>query len=245
MKLSIIIPAYNEGKHIFKNLNNLRKHLDILKKEGNIDYEIILVSDGSTDNTYEEVKKLYLYCDKIKAFHCKINKGKGYALKYGFGKSSGDFIIFIDADGDLSPHQIETFLEFMKENKADVVVGSKRHPMSRVDYPLKRRLYSRIYQILIKALFNLNIRDTQVGLKLYKRKVLKKIIPKLLVKRYATGLEAMVVANHYGFKITEVPIELKYNFSGTSINWKQIWHILVDTAAIFYRLRILYYYDEE
>lgn len=243
MKLSVIIPAYNEGKHIFNNLNNLTKHLEILSKEKNIDFEIILVSDGSTDNTYEEAKKLYIYCEKIKIFQYKGNMGKGYALKYGFKYSRGDLITFIDADGDLPPHQIEKLLEFMRENNADIVIGSKRHPQSKVDYPLKRRFYSRIYQLLIRILFSLSIRDTQVGLKLYKRKVLDKIMPKILVKRYAFGLETMVVAHHYDFKITEAPVEIKYNFSNDTINWKHIWHILVDTAAIFYRLRILHYYD--
>jgi glycosyltransferase involved in cell wall biosynthesis len=240
MKLSIIIPAYNEGKKIHYNLGNVIKHAQKLK---NIDYEIILVSDGSTDNTYENALKHK--SKKVKIYHYEHNQGKGYALKYGFNKSKGELIIFIDADGDLPPNQIQTLLDFMKTNKADVVVGSKRHPQSKVDYPLKRRFYSRVYQLLIRILFSLKVRDTQVGLKLYKRKVLEKIMPKILVKRYAFGLETMVVANHYGFKITEAPVELKYNFSGTGINWKQIWNILVDTAAIFYRLKILYYYDEK
>lgn len=238
MKLSIIIPAYNEGKKIHYNLGNVIKHAQKLK---NLDYEIILVSDGSTDHTYENALKHK--SKKVKIFHYPHNQGKGYALKYGFNKSSGNLITFIDADGDLPPSQIQTLLDFMKTNKADVVVGSKRHPLSRVDYPMKRRFYSRTYQILIRILFSLKVRDTQVGLKLYKRKVLEKIMPKILVKRYAFGLETMVVANHFGFKITEAPIELKYNFSGTGINWKQIFYILQDTAAIFYRLKILYYYD--
>lgn len=237
--LSIIIPAYNEGKKIHYNLGNVIRHAQKIK---NMDYEIILVSDGSTDNTYE--KALKHKSKKVKIYHYKHNQGKGYALKYGFSKSKGDLITFIDADGDLPPHQIETLLDFMQVNKADVVIGSKRHPQSKVDYPLKRRFYSRIYQLIIRILFSLKVRDTQVGLKLYKRKVLEKIMPKILVKRYAFGLETMVVANHFGFKITEAPVEIKYNFSNDTINWKQIWHILVDTAAIFYRLKILYYYDE-
>jgi len=240
MKLSIIVPAYNEGKNIHYNLGNIIYHAQKLK---NLDYEVILVSDGSIDNTYEEALKHK--SKKVKIYHYPRNQGKGYALKYGFQKSSGDLITFIDADGDLPPHQIETFLEYMKANKADVVIGSKRHPLSKVDYPLKRRFYSRIYQALIRVLFGLSVRDTQVGLKLFKREVLEKIMPKLLVKRYAFGLECIVVAHHYGYKITEAPIELKYNFSGTGIDWRQILKIIQDTLAIFYRLKILYYYDEK
>ena len=122
------------------------------------------------------------------------------------------------------------------------MIGSKRDPESKVDYPLTRRALSWCYQLMIKLLFNLNVRDTQAGLKLFKRDVLEDILPRVLVKRYAFDLELLVNANHRGYKIVEAPVEINFHFT-SGINILDIWHIFVDTMAIFYRLRILKYYD--
>ena len=127
---------------------------------------------------------------------------------------------------------------------ADIVIGSKRHPASRVNYPLLRRIYSRCYQWLIKILFGLNITDTQTGLKFFKADVAKTIFPKSLVKRYAIDLELLVIAQQFGFKrIFEAPVELEFNpEGGGAATIKGIWKMFVDTLAIFYRSRILNYY---
>ncbi len=237
-KLSIIVPAYNEEKTIYQSLTNLD---EVLK---NIDrpYEIIVVSDGSDDSTYKEAERLKL--DNVKVFHYDENKGKGHAIKYGFYKTGGDLVGFIDADSDLDPNSIEHFLKYMEKEEADIVIGSKRHPQSKVSYPVKRKIYSVTYQFFIKLLFNLNVKDTQVGLKLFKREVLEKVLPVILVKRYAFDLETLVVASHLGYKnIYEVPIELNHQFT-SSIDARAVKDIVQDTCAIFYRLRILKYYDK-
>ena len=101
-------------------------------------------------------------------------------------------------------------------------------------------------------MFNLKIRDTQVGLKIFKRNVLEKVLPRLLVKKFAFDIEILAVANHLGFnKIYDAPVEIKIDFNSNSsfhphklIFNKNIWKMIIDTLAVFYRLRILKYYDD-
>jgi glycosyltransferase involved in cell wall biosynthesis len=238
--LSIIVPAFNEGKLIFKTINEIENTMENL----GLDYEVIVVDDGSKDNTYEEARKAAKSNPRVKVVR-KENGGKGSALKYGFNFCSGKLVTFIDADLDLHPRQIPLFIKYMKKYNADVVVGSKRHPLSKIKYPSHRKFLSRVYQIIVAFLFRLNVRDTQAGLKLFKYEVLKEVFPKVLCKKYAFDLELLVNANHRGFKIVEAPVELNWQRVASRIKFKDIFRIALDTAAIFYRLRILKWYDGE
>jgi glycosyltransferase involved in cell wall biosynthesis len=234
-KLSVIMPMYNE-KNIASNIKQSIKIFDTFK----IPYEIIIVDDGSKINSFQEAKKIK--SNKVKVVGYKENKGKGFAIKYGFKFTKGEYIAFIDSDLDLNPKQLKDFIEIMQKEKADAVIGSKRHPQSKVNYPIPRKIMSWAYQILIKILFNLNVTETQVGLKLFKRKVLEDIFPRVIIKRFAFDLEWLVNANKLGYKIVEAPIELNFKFTST-INPKAVFYMLQDTAAIFYRLNIIHYYD--
>ena len=128
---------------------------------------------------------------------------------------------------------------------ADAVIGSKRHPESKVYYPWFRKILSWSYHKFIYFLFGLKLKDTQSGIKLFKKSCLDVVLPKIAVKKYAFDLELLVIANKYGFRVKEAPIKLSYKFSGTGINLKEIYYMFVDTLAIFYRLRILRYYDKK
>jgi hypothetical protein len=131
----------------------------------------------------------------------------------------------------------------MEGEGLDAAIGSKRHPRSQVDYPKRRRVYSWLYQQLIRVLFDLDVRDTQVGVKLFRRALVDAVVPHLLVKRYAFDLELLAVANDSGFhRIGELPVRLDYGFSESGLDPLAVAQALVDTAAIFYRLRILQYY---
>ena len=238
--LSIIVPAYNEGKNIFNCIKEIEKSI------GNptYDYEIIVIDNASTDNTYKECLRAVSENDRVKVFRC-MEKGKGNALKHSIQFVNGNLITFIDADLDLHPRQIPLFIEYMKKYDADVVVGSKRHPLSKVRYPFFRRILSDVYYyFFVKLFFGLPVKDTQTGLKLFKYEVLKKVVPKVLCKRYAFDLELLVNIHKHGFKIVEAPIDLNFKRFRNRIGLKAIWNIFVDTAAIFYRLNILHYYDD-
>ncbi|MBU0929976.1 MAG: glycosyltransferase [Nanoarchaeota archaeon] len=236
-KLSVIIPAYNEGENIHSDLNKIIESLHKVTD----DFEIIIVNDGSKDDTLKEVGKIKDKRLKIKSY--EENKGKGYALKYGFSFAKGKYITFMDADLDINPDSLKNFFKYMEFYNADIIVGSKRHPQSKVHYPFLRRVLSKSYQILIFLLFRLNVSDTQSGLKLLKYDCAKDLLKKVTVKKYAFDLELLVNAKRQGYKVVEAPIFLDYKFNST-INLKAIKGIFIDTLGIAYRTYILRYYDK-
>ena len=241
-EISLIMPCHNEGSEIYRNLHETLKTMNEMKNF-NIDFEIILVDDGSTDNTLKEAK--LVKSNKIRIVFYKPNRGKGYALKYGFNFVKGDLVTFVDSDLEIHPRQLLRFVSYMYEYNADIVIGSKSHPDSKVNYPLKRKVLSLLYHLFVNILFGLNVGDTQSGMKLIKRECASKILPKVVVKRYAFDLELLVVAKKLGFKIKEAPIEVRFNFNKKGLGFKSIWPIFQDTLGIAYRRYILRYYDQK
>src|SRR5438094_6612328 len=237
VQLSVVVPAYREGRRIFGNITRLVGELDKL----GVPYEVVVVSDGNTDATVSEAKRIESRA--VRVFHYPMNIGKGFALSCGVDQSVGDLVTFIDADMELDPANIAVFIDTMRSSGCDAVIGSKRHPQSEVAYPRFRRIQSAVYQLLVRMLFRLNVRDTQTGLKLFRRQVLQEALPLLAIKRFAFDLELLVVANHLGYRhLCEAPIKLDYQFDST-VNLGSAWNVLWDTAAIFYRLRILHFYS--
>lgn len=238
-KLSIIIPAYNEEKNIYKTIESILESHDIL----DYDYEVIIVSDGSTDRTHKEAKRHR--SKKVRVFEYQKNHGKGYAIKYGVKKAVGEIITFTDAGGDFNPKQFDKCVKLLEIFDADFVIGSKRHPASKIDYPKKRRIYSFIYHKMIRLLFGLNVTDTQAGLKFMKKTVAKDVVERALVKQYAFDLEMLVIAHELGYRrIFEAPVELNFNNNNSGINVKTIKQMITDTIAIFYRAKITRYYQK-
>lgn len=238
--LSVIVPAY-KCSTIKRDLKSIADNL----KNINLDYEIICVVDGKgsrSDKTL--IKARSTRTPKIKVYTYPVNRGKGYAVRYGMARAKGDLIAFIDAGSDLNASGIGLALEHLKWYDADIIVGSKRHKASRVDYPFPRKVLSFIVQQMTRLFFGINVSDTQTGLKIFRRPVLEKVLPRLLVKRFAFDLEILSVAHRLGFtKIYESPVELHYNFAST-IGPKAIYHFAIDYLAILYRIHLLRYYDD-
>jgi len=207
-------------------------------------YEVIVVDDGSVDDTFDKASSVAAIDSNVKVLRYANNSGKGHALKYGFASAEGDLVLFLDADSDLPPAQIPRFLDYLQNGDSDVIIGSKRHPQSNIRYPMSRRLLSRGYSVVVACLFGLRVADTQTGIKLFRRRVLDETFPRVKVKRYAFDLEILANACRLGYRIQEVPVDLKYRFR-SRINPRAILGIFVDTMAIFYRMKILHYYDEE
>jgi dolichol-phosphate mannosyltransferase len=238
--ISVLMPAYNEGRRIRGNI----KAVDRMFKSMGRPYEIVVMDDGSGDWTFEEAKKAARGAGaRIRVKRLEMNQGKGHALKEGFRHCRGQWVVFLDSDLDIDPSQIERFFDIQRAGDSDVVIGSKRHPDSKLDYPMKRRVISAGYFFLVKLLFQLPLRDTQTGLKLFRREVLTKVFPKVLVKRYAFDLELLVLAHHYGFSIAEAPVVVKYRGKYGHIGLMAVFNIWWDTMAVFYRLKVKRYYD--
>lgn len=225
---------------------NILQNIEYSVRKINMPYEIIAVVDGTDVNkTYKAAKSIKLA--KIKVFGYTTNRGKGYALRFGMARSHGNVIAYIDAGRDLNPDGLEMLLAHYRWYKADIIVGSKWHSVSIVHYPLWRKVLSRSYGLLVRILFNLRIRDTQLGMKLFRRDVLEHVLPRLLVKQYAFDIELLVVAEYLGYtRIYEAPVELNWNVVESTVTHNlvpTVWQMLIDTLAVYYRLRILHYYD--
>lgn len=238
--VSIIIPAYKQAATIVKDVSRIQTVLAQIRYPS----EIIVVVDGRLDQTYQRAKTLS--SPQLKVYLNKIRQGKGFTVRYGMTKAKGDYIAFIDAGMEIDPNGISMLLEHLEWYNADIIVGSKRHLASVVKYPWDRKILSWGYYWLVRLLFNVKIKDTQPGIKIFKRKVLEKILPKLVVKNYAFDIEMLSVAHRKGFtRIYEAPIKLKHRFGSVTdaATLNTIWHMLYDTLAVFYRLKILKFYD--
>lgn len=241
--LSVVIPAYKQEKTIVEDVENIKVALDAT----DLKYEIIVVVDGLVDDTYKKV--LALKSSKIKVLAYERNHGKGHAIRFGMMHAKGDIVGFIDAGMDIHPAGFKMLLNHMEWYDADAIVGSKLHPVSKVNYPFYRTILSWGYRLLTAALFGFKIRDTQVGLKFFKRKVIREVLPRLLVKRYAFDIELLAVAYSLGYtRIYEAPIEIQFRHDNSIVSknlWRIILSMLWDTIAVFYRLKILHYYEKK
>jgi glycosyltransferase involved in cell wall biosynthesis len=239
--LSVVVPVFNLAETIGENVRTIRQQVEAALGRP---IELIVVSDGSSDRSEERV--LEDDPELARVIHYDRNLGKGYAVRTGALAARGRFVSFVDADLDVDPAALAEFLRLAEGESLDIVIGSKRHPDSQVHYPRSRRVGSWFYQQLVRLLFQLDVRDTQVGLKLFRREVAEAVFPLLLVKQFAFDLEFLAVANALGFRrIREQPVKLDYRFTGSGVRSPAVLLALVDTAAIFYRLRILRYYQRK
>lgn len=239
--LSVVIPAYKQEKTI---VNDTQAIVTALDKTG-YTYELVIVVDGFVDDTYKRAKKLQ--SKKVKIIGYKNNEGKGYAVKFGMLHAKGDVIGFIDAGMDINPTGLKMLLNHMEWYNADAIVGSKLHPVSKVNYPFYRTVLSWGYRLLTRVLFGFKVRDTQVGLKFFKKKVIHDVLPRLVVRRYAFDIEILAITYALGYhRIYEAPVEI--TFKNNSIVSKDLWRtivlMIIDTFAVFYRLKVLNYYSK-
>ncbi|MBM3249812.1 MAG: glycosyltransferase [Candidatus Omnitrophica bacterium] len=239
-KVSIVMPAFNEGSRIEHSIAETAATFD----DFGCPWELIIIDDGSTDDTFQKASGLISrYPEQLIVKKNPFNLGKGRAIKKALHYVSGAYVVFLDADLDLHPNQVQTLFDIMRLDNADIVIGSKLHPNSVVEYPLQRRIFSFGYYLLVRLLFNLPCHDTQTGLKLFKVEVLRKVFPRILVKKYAFDLEVLVNAHHLGYRIIEAPIVLNFQRKYTRVGFGAASDIAIDTLAIFYRMHILKYYD--
>ena len=241
--LTVVVPVYNGGDQIVENVGIIQR--SIAADLPGEDVEVIVVSDGSIDDTAERLLSARSEAG-IRVIHYDRNLGKGYAVKTGALAAHGAWIALVDADLDLDPASVPRYLEAAQRESLDFAIGSKRHPDSFVHYPRSRRIASWWYQQLNRILFRLDVRDTQVGLKVFSRRVVDDVMPLLLVKRFAFDLELLAVAKALGYgRIRELPVRLEYRFTGSGVGSTAVLFALWDTAAIFYRLRILRTYERK
>ena len=234
--LCVVMPAYNEGHHIKDNLLTASKLISSFINN----YQIIAVNDGSTDNTLEGMRLAAKLDSHIHPVSYSQNRGKGHAISTGVKHAEAEYIAFLDSDLELNPLMLRYFLRALQVTNADIAIGSKLHKKSKLNYPLSRRILSMGYYLMLKAMFKLNIKDTQTGIKLFKSDVIKPICSKISTSGFAYDIEILAIAAKKGCKIIEMPIELNYSRSKgnrSKISPKRIFDVFRDTLKIKRRLR--------
>ena len=207
MYLSVIVPAFNEEKIIFENIN---RYSDYLKKQ-NYDYEIIIVNDGSSDNSQKIINNLKTKNQKIKSIEFEKNQGKGYVVKRGMLKAQGDYHLFLDADNSTSINHLEQALPLMKKGE-NIIIGSRNpRDIKNAELIIRQALWKlflgKMGNLLIRILFKIKIHDTQCGFKIFSKKASAKIFPQLTINRWLFDLESLVLAQKYNYKINIIPVQ--------------------------------------
>ena len=232
LELSVVLPCHNSASALMEVIDGLHESLADVG-----DYEIIVVSDGSTDDTVSVARGCV--DPRVRVVEYRDRVGKGHALRVGLSQARGRYVAFMDSDGDIAPSSLRPFVELMRLYDPDIVLASKRHPLSDVVYPTTRRIMSWGYHRLTRLLFRVDVRDTQAGLKLVRRDVLAAVLPRMVEKRYAFDLELLVVARALGFRrVFEAPLRLHFRFA-SGVNLRTTGRVFVDTLAIFYRRHVL------
>ena len=237
--LTVVMPAYRQAKTIAEDLSRV---IGVLAS-ANLDFEIIVVVDGYLDETREIAVAIADNEPRVRVLGYQANRGKGHAVRHGFESARGDLVAFLDAGMDIDPKALIRAVVAQRTARADVVIGSKRHPMSVVSYPTIRRIYSGGYQLLARVLFGFDVHDTQVGMKLFRREVIEAVAPRLLVKRFAFDVELLAVAHLLGYRrFVEVPVTIVHDRFSSSVQLVTIFEMLFDTLAVWYRATIRRHY---
>ena len=204
MRLSVIIPAYNEEKRLYNTLKEIDKYL----LGQNYDSEIIVVSDGSTDKTANVVREAMKTIKNLRLIDNKQNKGKGFVVRQGMLEAKGEFRLFTDADNSTTIDHIEKFWPYFEEG-FDIVIGSRVVKGAVLDPPQSwfRRQTGRAFRLLTNIFTGLwEIKDTQCGFKCFTKRSVEDIFPRCRIDRFSFDVEMLVIAKLLGYKIKEVPI---------------------------------------
>jgi len=200
--ISVVIPTYNEEKRLPKTLAEVLGYLEKLNKGS----EVIISDGGSTDKTLQEVAKLQKKSKVlIKVVKDKKREGKGEGVKKGILASSGQWVLFMDADNSTPISEFEKL--YRHRSDFDIVIGSRYAGVEiQVKQSFVRRLVSRSGSFLIRVLTGLRFADTQCGFKLFSSKSAQKIFSRLKTKGWGFDVEVLLLAQKFGYKVKEVPV---------------------------------------
>ena len=220
---SIVIPAYNESARLG---GTLEKVLGYVQAQ-HWDAEVIVVNDGSRDNTAEIVRQFMEKNPVLRLVENPGNRGKGYSVRNGMLNARGRVLLFSDADLS-SPIEEAPKLFKALEDGADIAIGSRwlRAEMQTQRQPLHRQLFGRIFNLLLRLTLGLKFKDTQCGFKAFKQPAAKAIFPMQKIERWGFDPEILFLARKFGYRVAEVPVRWGHS-GGARIN------PIVDGARMF------------
>ncbi|MDQ3903234.1 MAG: glycosyltransferase family 2 protein, partial [Thermoproteota archaeon] len=203
MTISLIIPVFNQAHKIRYSIGKIKQAVEV----GFSNYEIIVVNDGSTDETLAVLREIACTDPHVRVLSYTPNRGKGYAVRRGVLHSLGDAVILLDGDLDISPDFIKDYVERL--NTSHLVIASKRHPDSKITIPRSRVFLSRAFNFLIKLVMGVSQSDTQAGFKVGDGYIMRTIFKEISVNRYAFDVELFTIASILQLKIQEMPVIMK------------------------------------
>jgi dolichyl-phosphate beta-glucosyltransferase len=217
--LSFIIPVYNGESRIAENVKKTIEYL----KDQNYTFEVILIDDGSLDNTDLEIKKLEENIPHVRPLFNERNRGKGFSIRKGILASQGNYILYTDADIAYPLFQVKNLLRGL-EDGYDIVVGSRAYEESRFilsprdfRYIYQRHLIGRIFNLFVRSILIEKIRDTQSGFKGFKRQAAKDLFSKQQHNDFSFDVEVLFLAQKSGYRIKEIPVVVEYSGEPSSV----------------------------
>jgi dolichol-phosphate mannosyltransferase len=234
-KISLIIPVFNQARKVSYSVEKIKQAVEL----SFANYELIVVNDGSTDNTLSILKDIAMTDEEhVRVISYTPNRGKGYAVRQGVLNSQGDAVILLDGDLDISPDLIIDYVEML--STSDLVIASKKHPQSNVRIPRSRAFLSRAFNLLIKVTIGIAQTDTQAGFKVGKGDIMRKIFRNVTVNRYAFDVEFLAIASILQLKVQEMPVIMKID---RQFKMKEIMNMFLDVTRIWYKYRIAHRYQ--
>ncbi len=233
MYLSVIIPAYNEEKRIGSTLKSIDEYL----RRQNYDYEILVVSDGSRDNTAGLVSGFEQSIRGLRLIDNKENHGKGYVVKQGMLEAKGELCLFTDADNSTTIDHLDKFTPFISRGYSVIIgsIGISGHKVASGSEPIWRRVLGKLGNLFIQIMAVPGIHDTQRGFKLFTADAVSKIFPKLTITRWGFDIEVLALARKFGYKIKEIPVDWK-NDPNSKVGLKAYFQVLLETVKIRWNL---------
>src|ERR1700728_314856 len=233
MNYSIVIPAYNEGARLRATLE---KVLAYVRQQG-WDAEVIVVNDGSRDNTAEIVREFSEKDSLVRLVENPGNRGKGYSVRNGMLKARGEVVVFSDADLSSPIEEMPKLLDALARG-ADIAIGSRwlRAELQTQRQSLHRQLFGRIFNLMLRVTLGLQFADTQCGFKALTRRAAQTILPLQRIERWGFDPEILFLARQFGFRVVEVPVRWGHS-GGTRIN------PLMDGARMFEEMLRVRWYD--
>lgn len=234
--LSVIIPAYTEGERLGRTLLQIDHHL----RPRDIDYEILVIVDGSPNDTGELAKNYVSRVKNLLVIENDKNQGKGYSVRLGFLQAKGAFQLYTDADGSTPIAHSDEFL-LACQNGFDVVIASRDIEGAVIDghQPRYRELMGSMGNLLIRATLGLwDYPDTQCGFKMLSQRAAREIATRMMVDRFGFDFELIVLAHKLGFKVKQMPVRWRHE-TGSSVTFfgpNGFTRILIDLVKTKYRL---------
>ena len=215
MKISIIIPAYNEESRIRYALDTLIEYLSGLEHT----YEVIVSADGSTDDTAKITSEYTQKHSNVILATFPKRLGKGGGILNAAQIASGDVLIMMDVDMATPPDEIPKTIEVMEREQADIIYGSRHHPESIIlnEPPFNRNILGKAYNYFFRLLFGINLHDTQCGYKAIRKNVFDSLKREINIAGFAYDIDLAVKAERDGYKIVEMPVTWSHG-EGSKIN---------------------------